>query len=181
MQHPFPSHWNDVTGGLEESQDFHYCPAVTRPLATLWCQWGPHAGQYWGTPTSPSKRGTSAGLVESWNSYPCPAEMRNTSPHQVSTELSEKSGFLPLLGCNEAAPSLPLTEQCQRKPAKTEGFNKIQSLIIPNHTRFKYKKITCHAKTHEDHKLNGKGQSIDTNIQMTEMSEWSDKDVKTAI
>ena len=39
------------------------------------------------------------------NSFPTPTELRSTFPHQVSTKLDGKYGFLPPLGSNEAVPS----------------------------------------------------------------------------
>lgn len=91
------------------------------------------------------------------NSFPTPAEMRSTFPHQVSTKLGGKYGFLPPLGSNEAAPSRPLTEQSQKKSAKKRRFNNTQSLKISTHTRFKQtnKNYSSYQNTGR-FKLNGK-------------------------
>lgn len=114
-----------------EGQDLYRCPAVTRPHPTVWCWLRPHAEKYQGTPNFPSQRSTNVGQLKSWHSHPVQVVMKNTRyPQSVSTDMSGKSGFQPLLGGNEAAPLSPPKEQCQRRPAKT-GFPKIQILMIP--------------------------------------------------
>lgn len=78
---------------------------------------------------------------------------------------------------------LPLPERCQRKPAKTEGLSKIESLrtIIPKRSRFQ-SRVTLHTKNQESLKLNKKPkQSIDANTKMIEMLALYDKDIKAAI
>lgn len=42
-------------------------------------------------------------------------------------------------------------------------------------------KTTCHTKIHGDLKLNEKRQSTDANAEMTEMWQFSDKDIKAVI
>ena len=63
---------------------------------------------------------------------------------------------------NEAVPShpLPLLEPYQKKPAKADGLNKIQSLIAKyQNIQVSKQKITHHTQDAEDSKLNEKRQS----------------------
>lgn len=60
---------------------------------------------------------------------PSPADS-NEESFQLGYRLRlSGTGLLLLLGSNEAAHSFPVMEWCQRKPAGTEGVNKIPSLI----------------------------------------------------
>ena len=78
---------------------------------------------------------------------------------------------------------LPLSEWCQRKSAKAEGLNKIQSLIkkkIPQISRLPLK-ITDHVKAWEKLNLKVKIYSIDPNTEITEVLQLSEKDSKIII
>ena len=75
-----------------------------------------------------------------------------------------------------------MSEWCQRKSAKAEGLNKIQSLIkkIPQISRLPLK-ITDHVKAWEKLNLKVKIYSIDPNTEITEVLQLSEKDSKIII
>lgn len=79
--------------------------------------------------------------------------------------------------------SLPLAlpEQCQKKPTKTGGLNKMRSLITYTKTPRFQSKITCHSKNQKELKPHGRRQSMDVNTKMTAMVELPCSDFKTEI
>lgn len=73
--------------------------------------------------------------------------------------------YPPIGDCNEVAhsPSLSMLQQCQRKPVKTESFNKIQNFptLYPKCPCFN-RKTTHYTKNHEDLTLNERRQQMPT-------------------
>lgn len=164
---PFPSQWSDVRGGLVESQKCHHCPAVTRSLPTPWGQGGPHVGQYWGTSISPRKRGTTAGLVESWTPSLPQQKWGALSLIRCQQSWVGNMDFYPHLAVMRPHPHAPWQNKVRKSQLKKEG------LITPKVSKYphipglnKQTKITHHTKTQEDSNWMEKDNQDDRDVRM---------------
>ena len=106
-RHPFLSLLGWFWEGLVEGQYFHHRPVVMRP-SPLWCQW-----KQLGAPKL----------------LPLPSSNEGHLFSHVNGSQMGNWGFY-CHHSHEVASHLPQLEQCQRKPAKTEDWHKIQSFII---------------------------------------------------
>lgn len=112
--------------------------------------WRPREEQQQDTSTFPSQGGISKSQMTGLNFY----------PHQVV-----------MRSCPLSQP-----EQCQKRSAKTQDLNTIQSLIIPKMSTF-HKKITHYIEKQKNLNISKKTQLTDANSEMMMILELHDKDL----
>lgn len=146
-----------------ESQDSHYCQEVIRTL--------PHDVR---EPTRgavtrcSSQSGIRGGLLGSLKLHLPPAIMCHYSPPRCHRKMNGAWG----------STTLPSPMPCQRKPAKLDDLNIIQSLLIIFKISRIHLKITLIPRTKKI--LTERKRLTNTDTEMTQVLELSSKDFKAA-